>query len=41
MTPIHHSFEMRGWSEVKIDAGFSALAALFVVLGLTFAYFYY
>lgn len=41
MTPIHHSFEMRGWSEVKIDAGFSALAALFVVLGLAFAYFYY
>lgn len=41
MTPIHHSFEMRGWSEVKIDASFSALEALFVVLGLTFAYFYY
>ena len=41
MTPIHHSFEMRGWSEVKIDASFSALAALFVVLGLTFAYFFY
>lgn len=41
MTPIHHSFEMRGWSEVKIDASFSALAALFVVLGLAFAYFFY
>lgn len=41
MTPIHHSFEMRGWSEVKIDAGFSLLAALFVALGLAFAYFYY
>ena len=41
MTPIHHSFEMRGWSEVKIDAGFSALAALFVALGLAFAFFFY
>ena len=28
MTPIHHSFEMRGWSEVKIDALFSGLAML-------------
>ena len=28
MTPIHHSFEMRGWSEVKIDAVFSGLAML-------------
>ena len=41
MTPIHHSFEMRGWSEIKIDAGFSLLAAVFVALGLVFAYFYY
>ena len=28
MTPIHHSFEMRGWNEVKIDAVFSMLAML-------------
>lgn len=28
MTPIHHSFEMRGWKEVKIDAVFSLLAML-------------
>ena len=28
MTPIHHSFEMRGWNEVKIDAVFSGLAML-------------
>ncbi len=41
MTPIHHSFEMRGWSEVKIDAGFSLLAAMFVALGLVFAYLCY
>lgn len=26
MTPIHHSFELRGWSEVKIDAVFSLIA---------------
>ncbi len=41
MTPIHHSFEMRGWSEVKIDACFSLLAAVFVALGLVFSYIYY
>ena len=28
MTPIHHSFELRGWKEVKIDAVFSLLAML-------------
>ncbi|MCL1822795.1 MAG: phospho-N-acetylmuramoyl-pentapeptide-transferase [Oscillospiraceae bacterium] len=28
MTPIHHSFELRGWKEVKIVFVFSALAAL-------------
>ncbi|MCM1054320.1 MAG: phospho-N-acetylmuramoyl-pentapeptide-transferase [Bacteroides sp.] len=28
MTPIHHSFELRGWKEIKIDAVFSLLAAL-------------
>lgn len=31
MTPIHHHFELSGWSEVKIDAVFSALA---LVLGI-------
>lgn len=41
MTPIHHAFEMRGWSEVKIDAGFSLLEAAAVLLGLLFAYIYY
>ncbi len=30
MTPIHHHFELSGWSEVKIDAVFSAFA---LVLG--------
>lgn len=28
MTPIHHSFELRGWKEIKIDAVFSLLALL-------------
>jgi len=28
MTPIHHSFELRGWKEVKIVAVFSALAVI-------------
>lgn len=28
MTPIHHSFELRGWKEIKIDAVFSLLAIL-------------
>ena len=28
MTPIHHSFELRGWKEFKIDAVFSLLAIL-------------
>ena len=28
MTPIHHSFELRGWKEMKIDAVFSLLAML-------------
>lgn len=25
MTPIHHSFELRGWKEIKIDVVFSAI----------------
>lgn len=28
MTPIHHSFELRGWKEIKIDAVFSFLGIL-------------
>lgn len=28
MTPIHHSFELRGWKEIKIDAVFTLLAVL-------------
>lgn len=36
MTPIHHHFEMSGWSEVKIDIVFS----LFTILCGAAAYFY-
>lgn len=28
MTPIHHHFELSGWSEVKIDVVFSSVAAV-------------
>ena len=37
MTPIHHAFEMRGWSEVKIDGVFSFIAFTAVALGILFA----
>ena len=32
MSPIHHHFEMCGWSEVKIVAVFSAVTAIFGVI---------
>lgn len=32
MSPIHHHFEMCGWSEVKIVAVFSAVTALFGII---------
>jgi len=32
MTPIHHHFEMGGWSEVKIFAVFVGVTALMCVL---------
>ena len=28
MTPIHHHFELSGWSELKIDVVFSLTAAV-------------
>ncbi|MCH4240152.1 MAG: phospho-N-acetylmuramoyl-pentapeptide-transferase [Oscillospiraceae bacterium] len=37
MTPIHHSFEMHGWSEVKICAIFSTVTAVAGVLALFMA----
>ncbi len=38
MTPIHHSFELSGWSEVKIDFTFAFAALVFVLLGVLFVY---
>lgn len=38
MTPIHHHFEMSGWSEIKIDAVFSAFAAMFGALAVLLAF---
>lgn len=38
MTPIHHHFELSGWGEIKIDAVFSVIAALFGVLAIFLAY---
>jgi phospho-N-acetylmuramoyl-pentapeptide-transferase len=40
MSPIHHHFEMCGWSEVKIDAIFSLVTAACVLLGCLFVYMY-
>ena len=37
MSPIHHHYEMSGWSEVKIVTVFSLVAAVFAVLSY-FAY---
>lgn len=34
MAPIHHHFEMCGWSEVKIVTVFTAISAVFCILAL-------
>lgn len=34
MTPIHHSFEMSGWSEIKIVATFSGITLLGCVIAI-------
>ncbi|MCH5324529.1 MAG: phospho-N-acetylmuramoyl-pentapeptide-transferase [Eubacterium sp.] len=39
MTPIHHSFEIRGWKEVKIVGVFSLIELAFCALALALAYF--
>ncbi len=41
MTPIHHHFEMSGWSEIKIDAVFSFTALVFGGLAVFFAFMMY
>lgn len=38
MTPIHHHFELSGWSELKIDGVFSFVGLLFGGLAIFFAY---
>lgn len=39
MSPIHHHFEMSGWSEVKIVAVFSAVTAIFGALSFLLVLF--
>lgn len=39
MSPIHHHFEMSGWSEVKIVAVFSAVTAFFAAVAFALVYF--
>jgi phospho-N-acetylmuramoyl-pentapeptide-transferase len=34
MAPIHHHFEMRGWSETKVTTRFWVLSVIFALLGL-------
>ncbi len=38
MSPIHHHFEMCGWSEVKIVSAFSFITLMFVLLGCMYVY---
>ena len=39
MSPIHHHFEMCGWSEVKIVSAFSIVTAIFGVISALIVYF--
>ncbi len=39
MSPIHHHFEMCGWSEVKIVAIFSLITAVFGAIAFALVYF--
>ena len=34
MSPIHHHFEMKGWSETQITIRFWILSIIFALLGL-------
>lgn len=38
MTPIHHHFELSGWSEIKIDVVFSAITAVLGAAAVMFAH---
>jgi len=35
MTPLHHHFEMAGWSETKIIVRFWLIASIFAAVGFT------
>mgnify|MGYP003297897837 CR=1 FL=1 len=39
MTPIHHHFEMCGWSEIKICGVFSLVTVIFGILSLVWVIF--
>ena len=39
MSPIHHHFEMSGWSEGKIVGVFSVITLLFCILGIAWITF--
>ena len=39
MSPIHHHFEMSGWSEVKIVSVFSAVTVFFGIISFLLVYF--
>ncbi|MBQ6569464.1 MAG: phospho-N-acetylmuramoyl-pentapeptide-transferase [Clostridia bacterium] len=39
MSPIHHHFEMSGWSEVKIVSVFSAVTLIFGIITILLVYF--
>ena len=41
ITPIHHHFEMKAWSETKIMVRFWILGAIFCALGFVLFYRYY
>lgn len=41
MTPIHHHFELCGWSEIKIDAVFSAVTVIAGAVSVWFAVMMY
>jgi phospho-N-acetylmuramoyl-pentapeptide-transferase len=41
MTPIHHHFEMKGWSETKIMVRFWILAGIFCAVGFGLFYRYF
>lgn len=38
MSPIHHHFEMSGWSEVKIVGVFTSVAIVFAILSFLYMY---